>query len=136
MNDDYNNKLTKYFNSITNMKYLFEITKCCGYSEFVSVYKEYTFLNDLYKNVHLQFHMNELNNLWIINRQTGERLLIPNDGNICLKDFILNNNNYFIPVYPLPAKVVYKIYFDSGLCHNHDDINNINVICLPCVLHT
>ena len=107
--DTYNTKLTTYFNSITNMKYLFEITKCCGYSEFVSVYKNNTFLSDLYKTVYLQFQMNTLNNLWIINNLSGERLLIPNDGNISLKDFILNNNTYFIPVYQLPAKVVYKI---------------------------
>ena len=48
-NDIYNTKLTTYFNSIINSKYLFEVTKCCGYSEFVSLYKDYTFLNDLYK---------------------------------------------------------------------------------------
>ena len=131
--DTYNTKLTTYFNSITNMKYLFEITKCCGYSEFVSVYKDYTFLSDLYKNVHLQYHMNALNNLWIINNLSGERLLIPNDGNISLKEFILNNNNYFIPIYPLPSKVVYRIYFDEGTCHCHNDDNTI---CQPCVLHT
>jgi len=128
--DTYNTKLTTYFNSITNMKFLFEITKCCGYSEFVSVYKNNTFLSDLYKTVYLQFQMNTLNNLWIINNLSGERLLIPNDGNISLKDFILNNNTYFIPVYQLPAKVVYKIYFDEGTCHCD------NNIIQPCVLHT
>lgn len=137
MNDIYNNNLNRYFKSIINTKYLFEITKCCGYSEFISVYKEFSTTDDLYKTVINQFHMNALMHLWVVNDQTGERLLIPRDENINLRDFIINNNNYFRAIYSLPASVVYKIYFDDSACHNHDDINNINNnICSPCVLHT
>lgn len=128
----YNDKLNIYFKSIINMKYLFEVTKCCGYSEFLSIYKENTSLNDLYNNVRLQFHMNQLMNLWIVHKQTGEKILIPCDENAKLREFILNNNNFFVPIYPVPSSVVYKIYFDDGMCHEHHDNN----ICSPCVLHT
>jgi hypothetical protein len=27
------------------------------------------------------------------------------------------NSAFFTPVYPLPAVVVYKIYYDDGCCH-------------------
>ena len=127
----YNNKLNTYYNSILNMKYLFEISKCCGYSEIISVYKEHTTLQDLYNNVLCQFQMNSLQNLWIFNNLTGGKLSIPNN-NTSLQQYILNNNAFFTPIYPLPAKVVYKLYFDDGSCHI-DHINNN--VCLQCNIH-
>ena len=27
---------------------------------------------------------------------------------------------FFVPIYPLPAKVVYRVYFDDGHIHTHD----------------
>ena len=52
--DQYNSKLNTYIISMTQRQYLFEITKCCEYSEFVPTYKTAT-LADLYKTVLNQF---------------------------------------------------------------------------------
>jgi hypothetical protein len=130
----YNNKLNTYYNSILNMKYLFEISKCCGYSEIISVYKEHSTLQDLYNNVLCQFQMNSLQNLWIINSVTGEKLSIPNN-NTPLQQYISSNNAFLTPIYPLPAKVVYRVYFDDGACHSNQHNNNNNNISLPCNIH-
>ena len=132
----YNNKLNIYFNSIINMNYLFEVSKCCGYSEIVSMYKEHTTLHDLYYNVVRQFQMNTLNSLWITDNINEQKLHIPNDETISLKQFILNNSNFFKPLYPLPAKVVYKVYFDDGMCHcSHNESENINNNNESCKIH-
>jgi hypothetical protein len=117
--DIYNNKLNTYFNRITQTKYLFEITKCCEYSEFLSIYKEYN-LAELYKATMHQFAMNQLNELFVLN-ELREKLIIPNDENIQIKDFINMNNAFFRPIYPLPATVVYRVYFDDGHVHIHEN---------------
>ena len=38
--------------------YIFEIQKCCGYSEWISVYKKDT-IKQLYNNLNIQFATNE-----------------------------------------------------------------------------
>ncbi len=48
--NDYNNKFEQLCNGIPNNKYIFEITKLCGYGEFLTVYKKQTLL-DLYNYV-------------------------------------------------------------------------------------
>jgi hypothetical protein len=114
----YNEKIQYYFQSITKSKYLFEITKCCNYSEIVSVYKEQSSLRDLYQNVLSQFEHNSLLELSVIKNDT-DKLVIPNDENILLREFINRNSSFFIPIYPLPAAVVYRIIFDDGHVHSH-----------------
>ena len=47
----------------------------------------------------------------------NEKIAIPRNANIKLCDYINNNTFLFIPIYPLPFKVVYRIYIDDG--HNH-----------------
>ena len=116
--DIYNIKINNHFTSILQRKYLFEITKCCGFSEIVSIYKDVSTLKDLYKSVISQFCHNTLIELYVENILTGERVIIPNDDNI-LRDFVNNNQDYFKPLYPLPASVVYRIYFDDGHVHIH-----------------
>lgn len=38
--DEYNIKLNSYIKNISTSKYLIELTKCCNYSEFLTVYKK------------------------------------------------------------------------------------------------
>lgn len=115
----YNEKIQYYFQTITKSKYLFEITKCCNYSEIVSVYKEQSSLRELYQTVLGQFHHNSLLELSVIKNDT-DKLIIPNDENILLREFINTNSSFFIPIYPLPASVVYRIIFDDGHVHSHE----------------
>ena len=119
--DQYNDKLTKYFNTILTRQYLFEITKCCDYSELVSTYKTVN-LSDLHKTVLNQFENTGESpiELFITKNEGQDKLTIPNDSNIMVKEFINMNPSFFIPIYPLPASVVYRIYFDDGHVHIHN----------------
>ena len=48
--EDYENKLNAYIQSIINNHFIFELTKCCGYSEFLPVFSSCK-LSELYTNV-------------------------------------------------------------------------------------
>ena len=54
MNNTYQDKLLEHLESVKNLMYTFEITKCCGYSTFVNIYKDES-LADLYKKVAYHF---------------------------------------------------------------------------------
>ena len=122
MINDYNNKFEQLCNGIPNNKYIFEITKLCGYGEFLTVYKKQTLL-DLYNSISLQFDR-EIVEIFFLNNITNEKIKIPITSNITIQDFIFKHNQTIRPIYPIPCKIVYKIYFDDGHTHgNH-----------PCVL--
>ena len=117
----YDENLSRYINNIENCQYIFEVTKCCNYCEWVSVFKCET-TKELYKNVcnsfggyfpHVLYVRHHLND--------NEELQIPHDDTI-LKDFILNNFYFFRPIYPIQYKIIYKLYFssinDNNSCHS------------------
>ena len=124
-NDDIGNDLISIFNekfntfksSIKNSKYIIEVTKTCGYSDFILMYKDNTLL-DLYKNISLQFECRDIKQLFILNETTLERINIPITEKITLRQYISENNNTTLkPLYPVECPVVYRIYFDDG--HHH-----------------
>lgn len=123
--DEYNIKINNYIKNISTSKYLIELTKCCNYSEFLTVYKKKT-LKDLYTDV--KYHYDHLNieSLYVLTN--NEKVIIPNNENIILCDYINNNKNYFIPVYPVPSQIVYKIYLDyaNNNCVKHCIDNCVN----------
>jgi hypothetical protein len=112
----YQENLNKYYTSIVNLKYIFEVEKCCGYSEFVSVYKTNTMAN-LYIETRNQFDNQTITELYVFNSETNQGLYLPNDESILVRDFISQNSSFFKPTYPLPASVIYKIKFDDGHVH-------------------
>jgi len=148
--DLYNNKKEIYTNNLFQNNYIFETTKCCGYDEWVTVYKDDK-VTTLYKNIEKAFQylscFKEQDKIQIIARALdGELLVIPkvwienNDEEIgeyqqkepTIREFLNNptNHKFFKPVYPIPAKVVYKIWLDDGICHHdHSKINT------PCGIH-
>jgi len=118
---DYDAKFADFFNKISNDKYIFEITKLCGYGEFLLIYKKQSLL-ELFKSVSIQFQSKDIKELFFINSYTNEKIRIPITDGTTISDFIYSNNlvNQVIkPVYPLPCKIVYRIYFDDG--HTHEN---------------
>ena len=101
--------------------YIFEIQKCCGYSEWISVYKKDT-IKQLYNNLNIQFATNEksIYKLYLINNE-GNKILVENNDMI-VSEFIKNLN----PIYPMPYWIVYKLYLDDGTSHTHHSTENIN----------
>jgi hypothetical protein len=131
--NEYYNKLNSYMNYITNNQYIFELTKCCGYSEFLPIFMNCK-LSELYTNISYKLEIQKEVKLFAINTSTNEKLEIPNDNNVFIKNFLKLYKNYFTPVYPVPAKVVYKIYYYSGCCHDSNHSTN-HLIASECIIH-
>jgi hypothetical protein len=133
----YDIKKNQNFDSITNYQYIFEITKCCGYSEWITVYKD-QMLSQLYENIKIQFYQLNPINIYAI-KENGDKLSIPNDSHITFRNLVVNNYDFFKPLYPFPAKIIYKIYFEDGCCHKsiHDDVskNSSIVDSTRCIIH-
>lgn len=122
VNSDYNSKLNNYMNYIVTTDYIFEVTKICGYSEFFFIHKDHTLL-ELYNQISLQFSCKDIKSLFLA---IGvRRYNIPITSMTSVRKFITdglsdpNMKNYLVPIYPLPAKVVYKIYLDDGHTENN-----------------
>ena len=117
-------KMENYTNSISNNKYIIEVSKFCGYSEFLIVFKNSTLI-DLYNNISYQFDCSDIKGLYIRNEQTMCKGRVPLTQQLTIREFIaqINNNkddkikDMLKPVYPLPDPVVYRIYLDDGHCH-------------------
>lgn len=119
----FDEKLTSYIDGIWQKFIVFEVTKCCNYSEFVPSYKEGT-LSDLHNAVFFHFGFKEMSLMMkkMITREaegSGDVeeveyiLTIPNDKTM-LRDFMRTNSEFFVPVYPLPGKVVYMVHCTSA----------------------
>ena len=123
--DKYNEKFELFCNRIPNNKYIFELTKLCGYGDFLAVYKKYTLL-DLYKTVSMEFESKDIKELFFLNNFTNEKIRIPITNEMTILEFIFNHNNgsnqIISPIYPVPCKIVYRLYFDDG--HTHE-----NTVC-------
>lgn len=99
--------------------YIFEIVKCCGYSEWISVYKKDT-LKQLYHNLNIQFaNNNKTNNQLYMMDNHFNKIYIENND-IIISDFIRNHPLFFTPIYPIPNWIVYRLYLDDGTCHCHN----------------
>ena len=122
LESEYNAKFTDLCNKIPNDKFIFEITKLCGYGEFLLVYKKQTLL-DLYKTVSMQTECKDIKELFFVNNITNEKIRIPITNEITIWQFIFSHNSgptqIIKPIYPVPCKIVYRIYFDDG--HTHGD---------------
>ena len=120
MTDPFAYKLQQYIDTIPNYKFIFEVTKLCGYGEFMTVFKNQSLL-DLYSTISYQFDNREIKELFFINDNTGEKIKVPISSTIRIKDFISGHNVgprlNIKPIYPVPCKMVYRLYFDDGHAH-------------------
>jgi len=137
--NNYYEKSRDFVRLTTSYQYIFEVTKCCGYGEWVSVFKDRS-LSHLYENIKSQFYNIKPSDLCVLNEK-GNRLIVPNDSTIAIRDFIRQNQDFFRPIYPVPAYIIYRIYYDDGCCHlNTHRISDAasmmqSEICGECVLH-
>jgi hypothetical protein len=126
---NYHEKKERYMNIMYEYQYIFEIKKCCEYTEWITVYKNMT-INDLYKNLYTQFytpHQNKLF-LYIINEKGEKKLL--QKSNEPIKDYIRKNQEFFKPIYPIPDWIVYPLYLDDGCCHKNHSLLETNLCCI------
>ena len=116
----YNEKRDDYFRLLTYSTYVFEITKCCGYSEWVAVYKDAP-LSRLCENISWQFGGLKADKLYVMS-ENGEKLDILCDEECSVRKLVSDNSLFFRAIYPLPSSVIYRIYWKAGCsCNeNHD----------------
>jgi len=124
MDNTYQDKLTEYLTSIHNLMYTFEITKCCGYSTFVTMYKDET-LADLYKKVSYHFGGADIVELYFLFKNSNcdtQHVRLPLT-NIPVFKFVRENiictPQKLLPIYPVPNPVVYRLYLNDGYHCNH-----------------
>ena len=135
MNNGYQEKFNEYIESINNFMYIFEITKCCGYSTFITIYKDETLI-DLYKKIVLHFGGIEIDGLYYIANVKAD---IEENSSILkeihikvplstkpifqfVRENVICKPQKLVPVYPLPNPIVYRLYLDDGHCHIHNNI--------------
>ena len=94
----FHGKLNEYIIEAPGRMYIFEITKLCGYSTFVFMYKDETML-DLYNRVSHHFGCKDIKGLYIdnnifktLNDNKNKNMNI-NDNNINNSNSSNNNNN-------------------------------------------
>lgn len=117
----YNSNKEKYMGELFENQYVFEVTKCCGYFVWTSVFKSFS-LQQLYHNIKAQFEITdetELIKLCVVNNMTNEKRIVPNDNTI-IKEFIMKNADFFHPVYKYPAKIVYKVHLVYEKCFSEN----------------
>jgi hypothetical protein len=142
----FHGKLNEYIIETPGRMYIFEITKLCGYSTFIFMYKDEKVF-DLFNRVSHHFGCNHIKGLYIDsslnknnNNNTSDDLNknkthnhnchhkkidqlipIPFSSMTSIREFVFNNTakepRNMEPIYPLPLPVVYRIYFDDGHCH-------------------
>jgi hypothetical protein len=119
---EFNAKFEQLCNGIPNNQYIFEVTKLCGHGQFLTMFKKQTLL-DLYKIISLHYECKDIKKLFFINNCTNEKINIPITAEITIRDFLFSHNSgsaqIIKPVYPVPCKIVYRIYFDDGHTHGN-----------------
>jgi hypothetical protein len=119
--EEYEAKLSDYVSRLTNQHIILELTKLCGYGCFMPINKKSTLI-ELYNSVSLLFER-EVLELFFVNSDTNEKIKVPISGNTSVQEFIFKHNSgsnlKIRPIYPVPCKVVYRLYFDDG--HTHGD---------------
>jgi hypothetical protein len=123
-NSNYYKKFNDYTDELNNKMYCFEVTKCCGYSALVYVYKE-QLVNDLYYNIFHHFGCNKIESVYILDKDNN-KVLITDYRHNTMKYFIeryTNRENRLLePIYPLPLPVVYRLYLEDGHIHQEETI--------------
>jgi hypothetical protein len=122
--ENFNNNLNEYINNyVRNNMYVIELTKCCGYGTFITIYKDETLI-DVYKKASMHIGTNEIKSLFIIT-PLNEKIMIPISGLTTFRQFLMSqimdsNNPKMVPIYPMPTHIVYRVYLDDGHCHDYN----------------
>ena len=118
----------RYTDYLSDKQYIFQMTKCCGYGEWVTIFKKQT-LDDLYNQVSFALGGQMPTKLFVVNTRVDNNLPIKIElprSDTCIQDFIRHHSDFFTPIYKVPHKVVYKLHYELDGCHC------IENICSPC----
>lgn len=126
--EDYSSKFASMIMHIPNTMYIFEVTKKCGYSEFVLAYKDFS-IAELIKTVSIQFQDSTIDSLCFKNPETDERRTISSTDSGTIREMITQFQNdetiNLKPVYQnMEFFVVYRIHLlDDDLDQSNKQSN-------------
>jgi hypothetical protein len=112
----YNRLLAEASKRLLDNKYLIEFNKCCGYQFFLFIHKQAT-LADIFNEVAADTQNTGFTRLFVESVEDGSRVELYPYTTVAFRDYIRDHPAFFRPVYPIPAKVVYKIIYDDGHIH-------------------
>jgi len=127
MTHNYQDKLNQYMNDMNNLMFVFEVTKCCGYSTFVAIYKNQT-LTELYSNIISHFGNIEIKELYFVSPEQ-QRFNIPISKQTVtefIRSNIICNPIKLVPIYGLPSPTIYRLYLNDGCCTQPHTTNYIS----------
>jgi hypothetical protein len=101
----------KYVDSIRSNCYMFDVNKCCGYSEIVPAFKNST-CADLYRNIECQFDIKPEHKIKVYATDASNNAMVIQNDTTPIRNIILENQIFFRPIYPLPTSVVYKLTYE------------------------
>jgi hypothetical protein len=114
--EDYSSKFATMIVNIPETMYIFEVTKSCGYSEFVLAYKDFS-IAELMKIVSIQFQDPSINSLFFMNPETQEHYTISTTNLGTIREMITQFQNDETMQYATRSLyrnmenfVVYRIY--------------------------
>lgn len=120
LSEEYSVKCGLMLCRIPDKMYVFEITKKCGYSEFVLVYKA-SMVSELFTIVSNQFSTN-VNCLYLMNPETKQHYHIPNTNQVSMRELITSfqknteMQSFIEPIYnDVNSLVVYRLFYDDDL---------------------
>lgn len=126
--EDYSSKFASMIMRIPDTMYIFEVTKTCGYSEFVLAYKDFS-IAEFIKTVSIQFQDSTIDSLCFTNPETNERRTILSTDSGTIREMITQFQNdetmHLKPVYQnMEFFVVYRIYLlDDDLDQSNKQSN-------------
>ena len=117
MDNQYQEKLNEYTRNMFNIMFIFEVTKCCGYSTFITIYKNQSLI-DLYSIIMNHFGNIEIKELYFISTEQ-QRVNIPlsrQSVSEFVSSYVLCNPIRLVPIYPLPKPTIYRLILNDGKC--------------------
>ena len=126
MDNQYKEKLNEYNRNMVNIMFIFEVTKCCGYSTFITIYKNQSLI-DLYSIIMNHFGDIEIKELYFISTEQ-QRVNIPlsrQSVSEFVSSYVLCNPIKLAPIYPLPKPTIYRLILNDGKCTQPHNTNNI-----------
>ena len=118
MDNQYHNKLNEYILNMNDIMYTFEVTKCCGYSTFITVYKNETIM-DLYSKIISHFELSSIREVFFYS-SAGDNIKIPISQLKMIQfitDYAICSPVKLTPIYSPPNPIVYRLYLDDGHCN-------------------
>jgi hypothetical protein len=117
LSNDYSSKFATMIMRIPDTMYIFEVTKKCGYSEFVLAYKDFS-IAEFIKTVSIQFQDSTIDSLCFMNPETKKHRTISSTDSGTIREMITqfqkDETMNLKPVYQnMEFFVVYRVYLSD-----------------------